>query len=366
MKNHLRILLLVVCLFAVGATVASASDRDFVVPAVATGEGALSSRWEGQITFHNAGAEAVVATIRHYNSLGFVGSVDKSLDAYATVTIEDILKNEFGLASGAGAIVIDVPDAQASKIVVSGRSINRSPNGEFGSNVPTATPSDAFIAGDIAVLTGPADAAANRFNFGAFAVEDTTIEWILIRADGSEAFRVEETYAAGTFRQHNNGIVTYFARDAADDDVVYGRVKSGEAYFLGSIVNGNILPGTGDPSWVAPRRTRDVAQVLFAGVDTNEDGTIDVPDADHDGQLDRSISVVTGGWPNFFRVVASTTQDRVVTYSKVSGPEDAAVSPNGTVQWSASGSLKGTTAILVVRASDGVDSVDLAITVTYR
>lgn len=334
---------------------------ELAIPASGTGEGADHSQWQTELTLHNAGAEALPLTLSYYDATGKAGEFEISINPKSTLSIADVVKNRFGKESSTGAIVIAADDVPLRKLGVTSRTFNAGPNGEFGQDIPALPLSAALVSGDTGVLPAQSSAAAARFNFGAFALDATTIEWQLVRKDGTVAATESKSYAAGVQVQYNNGVINLFGSTAQDNDVVYARVQ-GRALVYGSI----ITQQTGDPTYVPPSRVRENLPVEFIGVDLHEDGTIDVMDADHDGILDRSITVYTERFPNYFRIVAADPEGQPITLSIVDQADDVRFIDNkGTIMWYPMADRTGTTGTLKVRASDGIDTTDLVITANF-
>jgi len=169
------------------------------------------------------------------------------------------------------------------------------------------------------------------------------------------------SYAAGEHAQFNSGVAAVFGAEAKDNDTIAARISNGSAIFYGSVIN-----ATGDPTYVPGLPTRDDVLINF-GVDADENGSAELTDADGDGVLDQTVDLITGVFPNFFRVVAKGEFGEAVNLSIVSSPSDAHfIDTNGTVQTGASDGLKGTTGEIVVKATlNGTESL-LTIPVRYR
>src|SRR5581483_722560 len=145
---------------------------------------------------------------------------------------------------------------------------------------------------------------------------------------------------------------------AQDNDVVQAVIISGKLIAYGSAVNN----ASGDPSYVPGITARTDIRVNFLGVDLNEDGTVDVADANHDGVLDQPIDIFTTmGYPNYFRVVVGDG----VTVEPLTVAGEAMIDSQ-TVQYAPSPSLKGTTGALQFRiTANGVSEI-ITVPVNYR
>src|SRR5437870_2769151 len=184
----------------------AASAATFIVPAAGTGPGANDSRWQSELTIHNSSSTAVTLGLTFHDSTGAQQGGDVAVNGRSTVSISDIVNTRFGRQSATGAIEIAVPDAMANRIAITSRTFNTSPAGEFGQDIPAVNANDVASEGETMFLQAPSSATDARFNFGVYAVSDATIRWDLYRADGTFAASVEQSYAAGTQLQFNNGI----------------------------------------------------------------------------------------------------------------------------------------------------------------
>ena len=308
----------------------AASAATFIIPAAGTGPGANDSRWQSELTLHSLSSSTVTIGMTFHDGKGAEKSDSVTLNPRSTVSISDIVNTRFAVEAGTGAIEIRVPDDMASRVTINSRTFNSSANGQFGQDVPAVNANDAAMAGDTVALQGPSNATENRYNFGIYALTGATVRWDLIRADGTRAASVEQTYTAGTQFQYNNGVVTLLGGTAADDDTIQAFVESGTIITYGSSINN----ASGDPTFVPGIRGRGDVLVNFIGVDIAGDGTIDVTDANHDGILDQPIDLYMTAYPTYFRVVAKGPNDEPVTLSFINPPDDAHfVDTKGDVQW---------------------------------
>ena len=204
---------------------------------------------------HDSAQPRIVATTSRWNCARYVAG---------SVTSADVVRNVFGLASGTGAIEIDVDDTAASHLAITSRTFNTSPTGVFGQDIPAVSAADAAGLGDLSVLAGPGFASDFRFNFGAYAVTDATISWQLVRSNGTVAAAKDVDYKAGTQFQYNNGIVTLLGSTAADGDVIYATVTKGKAIVYGSSIN-NL---SGDPTFVPGIRIRGDSHIAASWAET--------------------------------------------------------------------------------------------------
>lgn len=341
----------------------AANAATLVVPAAGTGPGASSSQWQSELTIHNAAPRAAALSVAMHAGTTVLGPVTIQLGARQTVSIADVARTKFGLQQGTGALVIEAADRDARSIVVTSRTFNTSAQGEFGQDVPSVNVVDAARAGDVAALTGPSVASSNRFNFGVFAVEASSVTWELVRADGTVAATKSVQYAAGQHAQYGTGIETLLGASTANNDTVLARIVSGKALFYGSIIN-----ATGDPTFVPGVRTRDDVVISFAGVDLDEDGSIDIRDANQDGVLDSPVVITTSLFAAHFRVVATGEFGEALQYSIASSPatKTEVLDAKGTLRVIAAGDLKNTSGELQVRITTGTTSSVVTIPVVFQ
>jgi hypothetical protein len=346
---------------AIAALPFAAQAATLVIPAAGTGPGSNDSHWQTDVTLHSTAPRPVALTLTLQS--GSRPSFQLTLEPRATVTLTDIVKTKFNVDAGTSAITIQADDRDAKSLGVTSRTINRSPNGVFGQDVPAINVDLANVAGDIAALPVGFSPISVRFNFGIYAVAPAVVKWELVRANGTVAASKEVTYAAAQHVQYNNGISSLLGATQENNDTVHAHVVSGRAFFYGSVIN-----ETGDPGYVPGLRTREDIRINFAGVDLDEDGTVDVADTDNDGVLDAPIDIYTSFFPNFFRIVATGEFGETVTYEIVEAEtlDTHFLDGNGSLRVFASGNVKGTTGQILVRATTGGSSQVLVIPVRYR
>jgi hypothetical protein len=344
---------------AIAALPLSAHAATFVVPAAGTGPGAMGSQWQSELTLHTAAPRPVALSISFHQGTNVAGPVEVTLQARETISIEDVVKTKFGVESGTGSLVIDVATRDARTLAITSRVSNITAEGEFGQDIPAVDVAAASVAGDITALTGPSTAIGNRFNFGIYSVEATTVLWDLLRADGTVAVTKEVTYEAGEHAQYSSAFLT---TDARDNDTVHARIVSGKAVFYGSVVN-----VTGDPTFVPGIRTREDILINFVGIDLDENGTVDVFDADGNGVLDSPVAITTAAFPNYFKLVAEGETGEAITYEVISSTAHAEwLDTAGTLKVVAFPESRGQSGEIVVRATTAGSSTLLTIPVLFR
>lgn len=354
-----------IVLAAIGLLTVAANAAQIVIPAAGAGAGAHNSSWHSDVMLHNAAPRPITLSLSFHMGETVIGPKPMTLAAKQTQQVLDIVKTLFALPSGTGAIVVELEDRDTKYLALTSRTYNVVGTDEYGQDIPAIRVEDAATAGHIAVLTNPASSTVGifRFNFGVYAVDTTTIRWELLRSDGAVVATKEVTYDAGEHQQHNNGVFdrNFLFAEPKRGDSLYARIVSGKAIVYGSAVN-----PTGDPTYVPANLTREDISINF-GVDLDENGSIDIADADNDGVLDRAIDVQTSLFPAHFRVIATSEFGEPVTFEVVSSQADAVFrDTNGTMRVGAAGDLKNKTGEIVIRAtSDGTVSI-LTIPVNFK
>lgn len=331
----------------------AAGATTLVIPASGTGPGANDSHWQTELTLHNLSASPITATLTFHDVTGSAGTSSVTVAPRATVAIADVVASRFGREAATGAIEIAFDSAFAQKLTVSSRTFNKSASGEFGQDIPAVDQATIPEGGSTVVLSGPSSTTEARFNFGIYADKASTIQWDLVRADGSIAASKELTYAAGTQAQYNGGVAALFNTDAQDNDTIHAVVTRGRAIAYGSAVD-NV---SGDPTYVPGIVARADSRIDFAGIAFGDSSSVSVPDANHDGLLDRSIDVQTGSWPINFRIVVNSSTP--ATFELLNAPPQLRFyDAQGGLTWWPDAASSGTTLNLKVKVTaDGVTEI---------
>ncbi|HEX6159280.1 MAG TPA: hypothetical protein VF111_03880, partial [Thermoanaerobaculia bacterium] len=172
--------------------------------------------------------------------------------------------------------------------------------------------------------------------------------WDLLRADGTAIASKSITYKAKQQVQYNSGTQLLFNANPADGDTVRAVMESGKAFIYGSAVD-----LSGDPTYIPGIRTREQYDLIFDGIDIDEDGDVDIPDANNDGILDAPLEIVTSLFPASVKVIAHTEFGNAIRggLSIISSTSDAEfVDFQGTLMIGAAGDLKGKTGEIRIRA----------------
>jgi hypothetical protein len=340
------------------------SATTLIVPASGTGSGLNDSHWQTELTFHNTSASTVAATLTFHDAIGASDTSTVTVAPRATVSIADVVASRFGRDSATGAIEIAFDDAFAQKLSVTSRTFNKSAAGEFGQDIPAIDQATTPAAGSVIVLSGPSSGADARFNFGVYAVDAASVQWDLVRADGSVAASLEASYAAGVQMQYNDGVSTLFNDVKVvlqDNDTIQAVVTKGRALVYGSVINN----ASGDPTYVPGILTRPDLRINFLGVSFGDTGTIDIADANHDGVLDRSIDIQTGTFPVTFRVVVTSASG--ATFELINAPSDVKLfDAHGGILWTPNAQAAGTSTTLTLRVTADGSTDIITIPVNIR
>ena len=326
-----------------------ASATTLIIPASGTGPGVNDSHWQTELTLHNTSASTIAATLTFHDALGAAGTSTVTVAPRATIAIADVVASRFGRDSATGAIEITFDSAFAQKLTVASRTFNKSAAGEFGQDIPAVDQATAPAAGDIIVLSGPSSTTDSRFNFGVYALNAASVQWDLVRADGSVAATKEVAYASGSQTQYNDGIFTLLNLASQDNDTVQAVVTKGRALAYGSVINN----ASGDPTYVPGILARADLRINFLGVNFGGlGGPIDVADANHDGVLDRALDIPIGTFPISFRVVVSSPGP--VTFELIDAPNGVRFfDALGGIVWTPNASSSGSTNLKIRVTADG-------------
>jgi hypothetical protein len=340
----------------------AASAATLVIPASGSGPGANGSRWQTEVTLHNSSNRQQAFTLTFHDASGTGLSTTETLAARHTASISDIVTTRFQRDAATGAITIDAPDVPAG-LTVTSRTFNRSAGGDFGQDIPPVAVADALAAGDTGVITSSSDAAKSRVNFGIYSVDASVIRWQLVRADGTVAAAVVQSYAAGVQQQYSADNGTLLAAPRQNDDVIYAQVVSGRAIVYGSTIDN----ASGDPTYVPGARARQETSIDFVGVDSTNDGRPDVVDADHDGAADSPLDVFISAFPSFLHFIATGPNGEKVTFSLLDPlPDTLMLTDDSILEWSPSILLRGQTTTLRVLATAGGESEVITIPIRFR
>jgi hypothetical protein len=328
----------------------AASAGTLIIPAAGSGAGANGAQWRTELKLHAEGLVPINVKLRFHqgtNVFDRLGTI--TVRSSTTVTLPDVVATEFQ-ASGTGAIEVIVENERYfRRLAVTSRTYNTLPNGDqLGQDVPALPLSAAAIENDFVIVPGPSDASRQRLNVGIYTLDATRVTWDLLQPNGSIVASRTVSYAAHQQVQYNTAATAIFGRDAANNDIVRASMETGKAYVYGSAID-----LSGDPTYIPGVRTREEFELTFVGIDIDEDGTVDIADADGDGVLDRPLDVVTSLFPAIVRVIAKTEFGTPIIQGLeiVSSTTDAQfIENNGTLMIGAPGDFKGKTGEVRIRA----------------
>ena len=240
------------------------SQFSLIVPAVGHLSG-IDSAWQSDVRLTNAGFKPYKYKLTFTPAAGIAGGVkttDVSVDAGATMALDDIVRNWYGfgsLSDGESGMleITPIEDAQNASLVTvaASRTYNVTSNGTLGQFVP-AVPFPSFIGkaaqGGLATILSLqqiAQSNAVRTNVGIVEAQGKTANAIvsIFNATGTKLLDLPQTLAAGQQLQLN-GLLAQNNITLSD-----GRVEvkvsggDGKVTAYASVVDN----GTGDPSLVS-------------------------------------------------------------------------------------------------------------------
>lgn len=333
---------------------------EIIIPAAGVVEGVNGSSWKSDVTLHNAGSETTTVTMTFHDAEGPVGTSEVTIGPRQTKTFVNVVSSEIGVQNGLGALVLSTGDLAAKKLSVSSQTYTSGPAGQLGQDVPSYTTAELARSGDTSIVSGPSNIETSRFNFGLYAHEDSVVELVLYRADGTEAAKTIKEYDAMTQRQYN-GVNSVFGVGGMNGDTVYARVGSGAVILYGS----TIANDSNDPAFVTQHVTRENFATMLLGVDINQDGTIDIADADGDGVLDSALKIAYTGFPETLDIIVVDPEGETVSLELITEADDMKLYGMNTLQIYPFVTRRGTSDTIVLRASDGFVSSDVVIPVDF-
>jgi hypothetical protein len=345
----------ILAITAVSLLALTAGATTLIIPASGTGAGAGGSHWETELYIHNATSRVLNVTLTFHDSNGASTEYPYTIGPRTTAQSPDVVNTIFGKTQATGAIEVKFDDSFANRVAVTSRTLNTGTgSGMFGQDVPAVDVNDALAAGDVAVISVPLPSEF-RLNAGVYAVTDSTVNWELVRQNGTIAATKEVSYTAGQQIQYNNIVGGLLNAASQQSDTIYANVTSGSAIAYGSAIDN----GSGSPVYVPGVRTKADSHIAF-GVDVNYDGKIDISDADGDGVLDSPVNLYTIGYPNYLRVIVLSDGGANAKIEIVgnSVPNVSVIDDQGTIAWAPTGDAKGTTTSLKVKITvNGVSDV---------
>ena len=117
---------------AIAALPLAASAATFVVPAAGTGPGDAGSHWQSELTLHSAAPRITTVDVTLHQGTTVLGPITITLQPRETRSIDDIVKNEFGLEAGTGALVVTASDRDARGLAITSRTTNVAPRSVTG------------------------------------------------------------------------------------------------------------------------------------------------------------------------------------------------------------------------------------------
>ena len=340
----------------------AASAASFIVPIAGSAQGADNSRWQTELVLHSSSSTTIHAKLLFHDRTGTAATADLDVPPRATLSIADVVNSRFGLDNVTGAIEMQVEDRFARKLVLTSRTFSHSDRGDLGESIPAVRADAASKAGTSLVIAAPSSASDFRLNVGLYAFSDASVRWDLLRADGTTAASLTLPYAAGTQTQYNPSSVALFNTPSQDNDSLIVSILSGSIVAYGS----SVANATGDPTYIPALATEPDINVPFLGIETGLSGGVSIADSDHDGVLDRELTLHAGPWPNSFRILIGSTGGDAPHFELLDPSNEVTlVGDSGYVLWSPQGKPYGSTGSLRVRVTVGGASDIIIIPVRF-
>jgi hypothetical protein len=226
------------------------SGTDLLVPAAARGAGVGGSTWVTDLYIHNPSGQTVsveVFWLERNRANRSPASQSFDIASGATLVLDDVVLETFGLASAGGAIRV----VAGGEVVVSSRIYNRQGTVTFGQGFEGVPRSSALTAGDTTDVVGLSESASFRSNIVLIDASDqetgSLIELSLRDQDGveiaSRAYQLERL-------EPRLFSTTDLGATAFDDATLHAEVTSGAVIVTASKIDND--PATGDPTTLEP------------------------------------------------------------------------------------------------------------------
>jgi len=148
---------------------------NFTVPVVASNPGANGTMWRSDVSVVSRAEQAVQIEANFVPAEPGSEIIVRSLEvpARSALELQDIVRETFE-TTGSGWIELV---CSAPGVAVFSRTYNDDPSGTYGQFVPTVTPGDEILSGEVAVLAGLSSANGFRTNLGitSFSAADITV-----------------------------------------------------------------------------------------------------------------------------------------------------------------------------------------------
>ena len=220
----------------------------WVVPAAAHADGLAGTRWRSDLLLENPGPEPALleATLleRARDNTAATPRTNTLLPG-TTARLADLVRDTFGAAAAAGAVLV----GSSAALVVDSRTSNDGGAGTYGQRVPAVPVGDALAAGARAVLPGLGRDARRRTNLGAVSLSGspTMVRFEVFAGNGDPLGQVDLELPPFGSGQRSDALV-----DLGELPDAYAVVSSAspDARFVpyASVVDAS----TGDPAYVGP------------------------------------------------------------------------------------------------------------------
>jgi len=288
-----------------------------VLPVVAHTTGHAGSEWRTSATLFNVGHDVTEITLEFIASGMTVpsGQTTLTLNPGQIWTTGDLV--ETLSADGVGMVLIDTDADTLSRVGLEARTYVLSESGTFGQATPLVSEDDFSKAGSELFLACPSS-LSHRFNFGIDTLEDTIVNWVLLKDTGEIISEREISYSGPTHEQVSSGLASFFGVINPGPGLLKAEVLQGRAYIYGSTVDNVTNDGT------FQRATLLQNNILpdMIGIDTSGDGQPDILDSNHDGILDQTVSFSAGFPFGFlFKILVHDAEGDAVSISLINPPQ---------------------------------------------
>jgi len=221
-------------------------DFIYVIAAAAHAKGLQNTEWVTDAVLHNPGEAPAQAYVWYMEQGGDNTGADGtavSVEAGASVIIDDIVLTVFGRDDSAGAILV----GSDQPLLVTSRTYNDAASGTYGQFIPGREFSSAVAQQDSVTLVQLTRSATYRTNLGVANPTDSSVsvDVSLRDADGVEFDSTVLTVPPFGYLQRTD----ILGVDVEDAFAVVGSATSGAAFFpYASVVDNR----TGDPMMVEP------------------------------------------------------------------------------------------------------------------
>lgn len=323
------------------------------VPVVAKASGGYGSQWQTSLQIFNAGHKDITLQVSFIptENKGSVSEKEIYVKSGESLYFDDLL-SQFPVF-GTGALKISAPDWGFSNLGFNLKVYNLSENGRFGQAIPVLQENRVLSAPLEYFLILPEMEDVERFNFGLFSLDNSSIKYQLLDQNANVIAEVNKTYTPSFHIQYNQGYKNFFQTDQ-QGKVIRAVVNQGKVILYGSQVDNR----TNDGAFFLAQNLKSNEAPYLEGVDSGSNGTLDIKDADRDNVLDGPV-VFSENYPfdYVFTIKAVDPEGDPVTIKLLNPPKGMVLlsSSEGKIYYDPDKSDVNKTINLEVELSDGLD-----------